>query len=145
MKKGVTPLIDKKVCQTSIKERKVKKRFSDDKSILLHNWIDQNPDFKINLVTKQLLSALTGLTVKQVSDWLKNEKNKSKKEDTPSNRIIFSQRMILKSHFIYANSRPNVNEVQILMKKTGLTEKKIMAWFTKQRHKLNNDSFNIFN
>ncbi len=120
---------DNKMTQATIPERKIKSRLPDEKLILLHNWYKQNSHIEINYATKQLLSGQIKLTVKQITDWLYNEKRKTKKEDATINRITFTQRMILKNHFIYISTRPDVNE---LATKTDLTEIKIIARFTKQ-------------
>ena len=57
--------------------------------------------------------------------------------------MTFDQRMILKNYFIYNNVKPELKEIKELENLTGFPEKKIIAWFGKQRHVLKNNKFKI--
>ena len=122
-----------------------KEKINDEKLLILNHFFEQNADSKIDNDTLVLLAAKTKLSLKQVTNWLYYKKNKYQKEKTSENqnRITFNQKIILKNHFIYVNTKPSVNEVELLEEKTGLPKKKIIRWFYKQKHLLKKNQFNI--
>ena len=120
------------------------KRFSDANSKILHDWYSTHGDADVSDLKKQILAAQTNLSYNQISQWFYKQKAKKNIGSDSFKNISFSHRIILKQHFIYENQNPDSKELNYLVNKTGLTEKKIKSWFSDQRYKIKNNKFTAF-
>lgn len=106
---------------------------------ILELWFSQNILYPYaNKETKKELSDKTNLSVKQITQWLINQrkkiqKKKSKKRDQ---RLSTSQKLFLNEYFKNSSQKPDAEEILKISKKTGIDSKKIYFWFGTQRFKL---------
>ena len=114
--------------------RKVSRNHSTYKIIILDEWCRLNP-YKIypTLEERRELSHKSNLTLAQVTNWFKN---KRKGIFTKMAKISIENKYIFIKYFDNENQNPCSDERRILALKTGLSEKRICAWFAKQRFKV---------
>lgn len=115
-----------------------KRVFSDYQTTVLEDWFESNKEepYATHEV-KTELALKTKLSLEQVSCWMDNKRASIKKKKTTRNfRFEPKKRVVLKDFFAQ-NQKPNKQDIQHLMLLTGLTEKQIASWFTKERFKLN--------
>ena len=84
-----------------------------------------------------MLARTNKLTTKQVRNWLERKRCTTKKKGitTESKGLsLRAKRKILLHHFKQFQY-PNLDQISHLIELTGMSEKKVLAWFSKQRFK----------
>lgn len=129
---------EKKV-KKEIKKRisRKKYRIDDRNRQILEEWYNENKGkgFEVRKV-KFELSRKTNLPIPQITHWLRNQRKKSKYNKKSLNRISIKQKILLKDFFDNISSKPDYDQMSTLVKLTDLPEKKVAAWFTKERFKI---------
>lgn len=83
------------------------------------------------------MSIKANLTVQQVSDWMTNSRRNASTKLSEKNRLNTENKLLLLKNFDQ-NKDPNKKIIENIAKQTGLTEKRIKAWFRFQRFKQKN-------
>ena len=102
----------------------------------MKNWYISNiKNPYASKLTKKELAKQTGLTIKQISKWLNDQRARNKKKECQEKKrkfkkILLKNKNILKNFFRNVNAHPTEFEVKELSKLTGLTKKKIKYWFS---------------
>lgn len=101
---------------------------------ILQEWYEQNKEKPYaSKQTRIELAQKTNLSVKSVSNWLRN-KRKNKKIPNEK-RITLESRIFLHEYFEKHCQQPNKEEIITLSQTTGLSVSKVRAWFAKERFK----------
>ena len=96
----------------------------------MEKWFSSNiNDPYPSIEVKNDLAKQTGLTLKQITIFLENAR---KRQKNVRKHIKIENKLILLKHFDSCQN-PGIEEVEKLSVITGITEKKIKAWFRMQK------------
>jgi hypothetical protein len=107
-------------------ERKSNKRYSNETTQILYNWLSNNKDSACTPEDKRKLAEQTNLSITQITYWLNHNKKKVLDDNISADRMTTYQKILLKNHFIHFNTYPETNEIKKLAVSSGLLEKKLI-------------------
>lgn len=104
---------------------------------ILEEWFTNNIQYPYpSDKTKNELAKLSKLNVKQITNWFVERRRKLKrKESMVSNRLSIDKKIALQI-FFKKKQKPGPLELSMIAKQLDLSQKRVSAWFAKERFKL---------
>lgn len=102
--------------------------------MILEQWLFENQHNPYPTIqVKEVLAKKANLTVTQVTYWMANSRKNIEAKCSKQNKISTENKIKLLDHFSQ-NQDPGKKDIEKISKKTGLDEKRIKAWFRRQRY-----------
>ena len=106
-----------------------------DAKRILETWWENNKEYPFASKTDITeLSIRTQLDEKKITNWLNNKRMRSKILEKPRKCFTENDKQILSNFFTTRTENPGLNDLILLSKIINKDEKKIRAWFNRQRY-----------